>query len=194
MLAMAITAACMPNVSTIRAAEPKSEWRTLPLIKDGKVDPNWMHVGWGGMVVDDGVLRTDYVMTALMAGGLFALAREAGWSTAAQLGLLAGIAALLALASWCWLSGPVFEQLMEFLIWPISPERRSTGTQQGKSPKRRWRRCKRPANAMKDRGMPCITAMKSRFQTRVIQPMGPARFTHWQTLPARPKKPANGER
>jgi hypothetical protein len=58
-LALAIIAACTPNVSNIRAAEPKSEWRALPLIKDGKVDPNWMHVGWGGMVVDDGVLRTD---------------------------------------------------------------------------------------------------------------------------------------
>ena len=58
-LVLAITAACMPNFSIIRAAEPNSGWRVLPLIKDGKVDPNWMHVGWGGMVVDDGVLRTE---------------------------------------------------------------------------------------------------------------------------------------
>jgi hypothetical protein len=40
-----------------RGAEPK--WRTLPLIKDGKVDPNWMHTGWGEFVVDDATLRTE---------------------------------------------------------------------------------------------------------------------------------------
>jgi hypothetical protein len=42
-------------------AEPKSEaaWRTLPLITDGKVDPNWVHIGYGGFVVDDGALRTE---------------------------------------------------------------------------------------------------------------------------------------
>ena len=39
------------------AAEPT--WRPLPLITDGKVDPNWVHVGWGGFVVDDGALRTE---------------------------------------------------------------------------------------------------------------------------------------
>jgi hypothetical protein len=38
-------------------AEPA--WRSLPLITDGKVDPNWIHLGWGGFVVDDGALRTD---------------------------------------------------------------------------------------------------------------------------------------
>ena len=45
----------------IHGAESKSEtaWRPLPLIADGKVDPNWIHVGWGGFVVDDGALRTD---------------------------------------------------------------------------------------------------------------------------------------
>jgi hypothetical protein len=29
------------------------------LITDGKVDPNWLHVGWGGFAVDDGTLRTE---------------------------------------------------------------------------------------------------------------------------------------
>ena len=38
---------------------PEPAWRPLPLIADGKVDPNWIHVGWGGFVVDDGALRTD---------------------------------------------------------------------------------------------------------------------------------------
>jgi len=31
----------------------------LPLIKDGKVDPSWVQVGWGGFAVDDGSLRTE---------------------------------------------------------------------------------------------------------------------------------------
>ena len=39
------------------AAEPA--WRPLPLITDGKADPSWVHVGWGGFVVDDGALRTE---------------------------------------------------------------------------------------------------------------------------------------
>jgi hypothetical protein len=45
----------------LHGAEPKAEpaWRSLPLIKDGKVDPGWTHVGWGGFVVDDGALRTE---------------------------------------------------------------------------------------------------------------------------------------
>jgi hypothetical protein len=45
----------------LRGAESRSEpaWRPLPLITDGKVDPGWMHVGWGGFVVDDGALRTE---------------------------------------------------------------------------------------------------------------------------------------
>jgi hypothetical protein len=43
------------------AAESKAEpaWRALPLITDGKIDPAWLHVGWGGFVVDDGALRTE---------------------------------------------------------------------------------------------------------------------------------------
>src|SRR6059036_2648430 len=49
------------SVQTLLAAEPRAEpaWRPLPLITDGKVDPSWKHVGWGGFVVDDGTLRTD---------------------------------------------------------------------------------------------------------------------------------------
>jgi hypothetical protein len=47
--------------STLQAAESVSgpAWRALPLITDGKVDPNWVHTGWGGFVVDDGALRTE---------------------------------------------------------------------------------------------------------------------------------------
>jgi len=36
-----------------------AEWRPLPLIDSGKVDPRWVHVGWGQLSVDDGSLRTD---------------------------------------------------------------------------------------------------------------------------------------
>ena len=45
----------------LNAAEPKSgpAWRPIPLITDGKVDPNWVHLGWGSFVVDDGTLRTE---------------------------------------------------------------------------------------------------------------------------------------
>ena len=43
----------------LRGAESEPVWRSLPLITDGKVDPNWLHVGWGGFVVDDGALRTE---------------------------------------------------------------------------------------------------------------------------------------
>jgi hypothetical protein len=34
-------------------------WRSLPLIKDGKIDPGWVQIGWGGFVVDEGSLRTE---------------------------------------------------------------------------------------------------------------------------------------
>ncbi|HWB06539.1 MAG TPA: DUF1080 domain-containing protein [Verrucomicrobiales bacterium] len=45
----------------LHAADPKAEpeWRKLPLIKDGKVDPDWVHVGWGALVVDGEALRTE---------------------------------------------------------------------------------------------------------------------------------------
>lgn len=34
-------------------------WKNLPLIKNGKVDPAWVHIGYGGWVVDGDNLRTD---------------------------------------------------------------------------------------------------------------------------------------
>src|SRR5687768_6017489 len=47
--------------ATLRGAEAKPEaaWRSLPLITEGKIDPNWVHVGWGGFVIDQGALRTE---------------------------------------------------------------------------------------------------------------------------------------
>lgn len=42
------------------AAEGDTQgWRALPLVKDGQVDPQWVHVGYGGFVVDQGALRTE---------------------------------------------------------------------------------------------------------------------------------------
>ena len=56
-----LIAACACTLPVLRSAESASEpaWRPLPLITEGKVDPNWIHVGWGGFVVDEGALRTE---------------------------------------------------------------------------------------------------------------------------------------
>lgn len=49
------------RLAVLDAADAKTEpaWRPLPLITDGKVDPSWTHVGWGGFAVGDGALRTE---------------------------------------------------------------------------------------------------------------------------------------
>ena len=41
----------------LHAAE--GNWRPLPLISNGKVDPSWVQVGYGRFIVDDGAIRTD---------------------------------------------------------------------------------------------------------------------------------------
>lgn len=41
------------------AQQPGTPWRTLPLITDGRPDPAWKQVGWGGFSVDNDALRTD---------------------------------------------------------------------------------------------------------------------------------------
>src|SRR5262245_1595276 len=47
----------------VRPGAESMAWRQLPLITDGKtdrkIDPGWVHVGWGRFVVDDGALRTE---------------------------------------------------------------------------------------------------------------------------------------
>jgi hypothetical protein len=41
-------------------AEPSGRpWRPLPLITAGRVDDNWVQIGWGGFVVDGDALRTE---------------------------------------------------------------------------------------------------------------------------------------
>jgi hypothetical protein len=55
------------------AKDPPSEWRVLPLIKDGKVSPDWLMVGYGSMVIDDGALRTESDERGL---GLFVYKKE----------------------------------------------------------------------------------------------------------------------
>lgn len=56
-----LIAAFASSAPVLNGAESTAEpaWRALPLIADGKVDPNWVHTGWGGFVVDDGALRTE---------------------------------------------------------------------------------------------------------------------------------------
>jgi len=53
------TASITCNLPLSRAAASEPAWRPVPLITNGKVDPNWVHVGYGGFSVDDGALRTD---------------------------------------------------------------------------------------------------------------------------------------
>jgi hypothetical protein len=45
------------GLAEVQAAD--DGWKKLPLIKDGKVDPSWVHVGYGRFIVDDAGLRTD---------------------------------------------------------------------------------------------------------------------------------------
>ncbi len=44
----------------LQGAESASgPWSALPLVANGKVDTNWVHLGWGSFVVDEGLLRTE---------------------------------------------------------------------------------------------------------------------------------------
>ncbi len=49
------------NSSELLSAETKAEsdWRPLPLIADGHIAEGWIHVGWGGFVVDGDSVRTE---------------------------------------------------------------------------------------------------------------------------------------
>jgi hypothetical protein len=56
-----LIAAFASNAPILRGAEstPEPAWRSLPLITDGKVDTNWVQVGWGGFAADGYALRTE---------------------------------------------------------------------------------------------------------------------------------------
>jgi len=58
---LALAAALALGLAEARAAEADAQhaWRPLPLVTAGKVDTNWVHLGWGRFVVDDGMLRTE---------------------------------------------------------------------------------------------------------------------------------------
>ena len=49
------------NPSGTLASETNAEpgWRPLPLPSDGHIAEDWVHVGWGGFVVDGDSLRTE---------------------------------------------------------------------------------------------------------------------------------------
>jgi len=40
-------------------AAAEGDWRSIPLIEDGKVAPDWKHAGWGAMTVGGDVLATE---------------------------------------------------------------------------------------------------------------------------------------
>jgi hypothetical protein len=48
-------------------------WRVLPLIKDGKVAPEWVHIGWGSFVVEGESLKAECDDRGM---GLLVYARE----------------------------------------------------------------------------------------------------------------------
>jgi hypothetical protein len=61
------------STTSLLAEQKMSSWRPLPLIKNGQVDPSWVHIGYGKFVVDNGALRTDPAPEGL---GLLVFKRE----------------------------------------------------------------------------------------------------------------------
>lgn len=58
---IALAAGFVASLNFTPGADSTSEppWRSLPLITEEKVNPDWIHIGWGGFVLDDGALRTE---------------------------------------------------------------------------------------------------------------------------------------
>jgi hypothetical protein len=56
---LVLVAASWTGFVASRAEQTGRSWRSLPLITEGKVDPSWTHIGWGGFVVDGTTLRTE---------------------------------------------------------------------------------------------------------------------------------------
>ena len=57
LLAAILVCSCTHVRDTTSSAE--LAWQSLPLVANGKVDAAWVHVGYGGFVVDNGTLRTE---------------------------------------------------------------------------------------------------------------------------------------
>lgn len=59
----------------VSSAEPKvePEWRNIPLIKDGKLNPDWVQIGYGSMAIDGDTIRTEPAPQGL---GLFTYRKE----------------------------------------------------------------------------------------------------------------------
>jgi hypothetical protein len=58
----ATLALCLLNAAGLAPGQDEQtarRWRALPLIQNGKIDPAWVQIGYGGFAVDDGSLRTE---------------------------------------------------------------------------------------------------------------------------------------
>lgn len=51
--------ALLAFASTCLTAFAAADWRALPLVRDGRVAPEWQHVGFGRMIVEGDTLRTE---------------------------------------------------------------------------------------------------------------------------------------
>ena len=54
-----LSMATLPTIADSSDKENADSWRALPLINSGKVDPSWVHIGYGRFVVEDGSLKTE---------------------------------------------------------------------------------------------------------------------------------------
>jgi hypothetical protein len=59
-----VTVSLILGVAAIRAipaaeSESNAAWRPLRLISNGRIDPAWVHVGWGGFALENDTLRTE---------------------------------------------------------------------------------------------------------------------------------------
>jgi hypothetical protein len=56
-----VLAAVACSLFSVRAADSKlnSGWRTIPLVKNGKVSSDWVHIGYGGFSTEGDAIRTD---------------------------------------------------------------------------------------------------------------------------------------
>jgi hypothetical protein len=58
LLTLALAGCRSPMVGRTGEA-PERPWRSLDLVRDEKIGPDWIQVGWGRFVPDDGSLRTE---------------------------------------------------------------------------------------------------------------------------------------